>query len=99
MLERVDFHPNAQQEIADSFDWYESMQSGLGEEFLGSVDDCIPLIRIHPDMFPMAFTNYRKALLNRFPFAVFYRVRSEVIKIYAVFHCFKDPLRLAERLI
>ena len=30
MIERVEFNPNARQEIANSFDWYESREVGLG---------------------------------------------------------------------
>ena len=98
MTERVEFSPNARQEVADSFDWYESRDAGLGNDFLGALDDCIRLIRLHPEMFPIAFKNYRKALLTRFPFAIFYRVSSSVLTVYAVFHCSKSPLRLTKRL-
>jgi len=98
MIERVEFNPKARQEVADSFDWYDSRELGLGNEFLGALDDCIRLIRLHPEMSPIAFKNYRKTLLTRFPFAVFYRVSSSLLTIYAVFHCSKSPLRLTKRL-
>ena len=98
MIERVEFNPNARQEVADSFDWYESRDVGLGNGFLGALDDCIRLIRLHPEMSPVAFKNYRKALMKRFPFAVFYCVSSSLLTIYAVFHCSKSPFRLTKRL-
>ena len=98
MIERVEFNPNAQQEVADSFDWYESSEVGLGHDFLASTDHCIRLIRSHPELFPIAFKNCRKALLTRFPFAVFYRVSISTLTIYAVFHCSKNPMRLTKRL-
>lgn len=98
MIERVEFNPNAQQEVADSFDWYDSREVGLGNEFLGALDDCVRLIRLQPEMSPIAFKNYRKALLTRFPFAIFYRVSTGLLTIYAVFHCSKSPLRLKKRL-
>ena len=61
MIERVEFNPNAREEIADSFDWYESREVGLGDEFLGALDDCIRLIRLHPELSPIAFKDYRRA--------------------------------------
>ena len=67
MIERVEFNPNARREIADSFDWYDSREVGLGDQFLGALDDCIRLIRLHPDLSPIAFKNYRRALLAGFP--------------------------------
>jgi len=98
MIDRVEFSPNARQELADSFDWYESSETDLGHRFLGSFDACIRLIRLHPEMFPIAFKNYQKALLTRFPFAIFYRVSSSTLTVYAVFHFSKNPLRLTQRL-
>ena len=98
MIESVEFNPNAQQEVADSFDWYESRERGLGGDFLEALDHCIRLIRLHPEMFPIAFKNHRRGLLTRFPFAVFYRVKSDVLTIYAVFHCSKNPFQLTDRL-
>jgi len=98
MIERVEFNPKAQQEVADSFDWYDSREVGLGNEFLGALDDCVRLIRLQPEMSPIAFKNYRKALLTRFPFAIFYRVSTGLLTIYAVFHCSKSPLGLKKRL-
>jgi hypothetical protein len=50
MIERVEFNPNARQEVADYFDWYESREVGLGDEFVGVLDDCIRLIRLHPEL-------------------------------------------------
>ena len=98
MIECVEFNPMARQEAADSFDWYESREVSLGNHFLGALDDCIRLIRLHPEMAPVAFKNYRKTLMKRFLFAGFYRVSSSFITIYAVFHCSKSPLRLTKRL-
>lgn len=98
MIEHVEFNPTARQEVADSFDWYESREAGLGNDFLGALDDCIRLIRLHPEIAPIAFKNYRRALMKRFPFAVFYRVSYSILTIYAVFHCSKSPLRLSKRL-
>jgi hypothetical protein len=98
MIEHVEFTPTAQPEVAASFDWYESREAGLGNDFLDALDDCIRLIRLHPEIAPIAFKNYRKALMKRFPFAVFYRVSSSVLAVYAVFHCSKSPLRLTKRL-
>ena len=48
MIEHVEFNPTTRQEVADSFDWYESREADLGNDFLGALDDCIRLIRLHP---------------------------------------------------
>jgi len=36
--------PEAEQDAAQAYFWYEEQESGLGEEFLGCVDACIQFI-------------------------------------------------------
>ena len=36
MIERVIFTPEADDDVAGSYDWYESREPGLGEDFLRS---------------------------------------------------------------
>ena len=43
--------PEAEQDIAEAYAWYEGRRVGLGEEFLSSVDACIETIRRTPDMY------------------------------------------------
>jgi hypothetical protein len=37
--------PEAELDIAEAYVWYEGRRSGLGEEFLSSVDACIESVR------------------------------------------------------
>jgi hypothetical protein len=37
--------PEAEQDLAEAYAWYEGQRSGLGEEFLSCVDACIEAIR------------------------------------------------------
>ena len=41
MIERVIFTPDADDDVAGSYDWYESQEPGLGEDFLRSVEACV----------------------------------------------------------
>jgi hypothetical protein len=41
MIERVIFTPEADDDVAGSYDWYESQEPGLGEDFLRSVEACV----------------------------------------------------------
>lgn len=64
--------PEAEQDIAEAYGWYEGQRVGLGEEFLGCVDACIEASRRSPEMHAKARGSYRRALVRRFPYAVFY---------------------------
>jgi len=81
--------PEAELDIAEAYAWYEGSRVGLGEEFLGSIDGCIQSIRRQPDMFSIIHEGYRRALIRRFPYAVFYEHADKAITVYAVL-----PLRM-----
>jgi hypothetical protein len=46
--------PEAELDIAEAYVWYEGRRTGLGEEFLSSVDACLESIRRRPGMCPVA---------------------------------------------
>ena len=56
----------------EAYAWYEEQQVGLGEEFLRCVDACIQSILRHPKLYETKFKNYRRGLVRRFPYGVFY---------------------------
>lgn len=78
--------------------WYESRRSGLGEEFLGCVDVCIQQIGRMPEMHAKVHEEYRRALVRRFPYAVFYEYDGATVTVYCVFHTSRDPEKWRERL-
>jgi hypothetical protein len=47
--------PEAEQDIADAYAWYEEQRPGLGEEFLSCVDACLEAIRRTPEMHAVVF--------------------------------------------
>jgi len=93
------FLPAARQDIADAFAWCEQQSLGLGREFLRCVDATVVSIQRHPLMYPAVLVDYRRALVRRFPYVVFYKVEPERIVIYAVFHCSQDPSKWKARLL
>ena len=90
--------PEAVQDIDEAYGWYESQRSGLGEEFLGCVEACIQAICRTPEMYPKAFEEYRRGLVRRFPFAVFYETTGLAVTVYCIFHTSRDPAKWQRRL-
>lgn len=64
--------PEVEQDLVEAFAWYESRRDGLGREFLSCVEACIAAISRMPEMYGIVQEAYRRALVRRFPFAVFY---------------------------
>ena len=90
--------PEAEQDIAEAFWWYERRRAGLGEEFLSSIDACMERIRRQPEMYAVVHEAYRRSLVRRFPYAVFYEHAESTVTIYAVFHTSRDPKKWRQRL-
>ena len=90
--------PEAELDLAEAYVWYESRRAGLGEEFMSSVDACLESIRRRPEMYPVVDEGYRRSLIRRFPYAVFYEQSEATVTIYAVFHTSRDPHKWRQRL-
>ena len=91
--------PAARQDIAEALAWYEQQTLGLGLEFLRCIEATVVSIQRHPQMYPAVLDCYRRAVVRRFPYVIFYAVEPERIVIYAVFHCAQDPGKWRARLL
>ncbi len=85
--------PEAESDIDEIFGWYEERRAGLGRAFMIELGRLFDTIEQGPKMFPRAHKEMRRALLKKFPYAVFYALRADEIVISAVFHQSRDPRR------
>ncbi len=90
--------PEAEQDIAEAYAWYEQRRTGLGEDFLTRVDACIHAICRSPEMHQRVYENHRRGLVRKFPYAVFYEFENDTVTVYCVFHTSRDPQKWRERL-
>src|SRR5215470_10901655 len=90
--------PQSELDLAEVYVWYEHRRIGLGEEFLSSVNACLEGIRRQPEMYALVYETYRRALLRRFPYALFYEYADATVTVYAVFHTSRDPDKWRQRL-
>ena len=51
-----------------------------------------------PEMHEFVHENCRRALVRRFPYAVFYEYADQTVTVYRVFHTARDPRKWRERL-
>ena len=80
----VVFRAAATVDVEASYEWYESQRRGLGSEFRTEVDAAVELISGTPLAFPLVRPNVRRALLRRFPYALFYRVVGDEAVVEAL---------------
>ncbi|MBW4468519.1 MAG: type II toxin-antitoxin system RelE/ParE family toxin [Pegethrix bostrychoides GSE-TBD4-15B] len=84
------FRLEAQTEFDEAIDWYEQ-QAELGLEFLDYVADTLAQIQAMPKSYETVFEDVRRAVVQRFPYSVFYQVETQKIVVLAVFHSKRNP--------
>jgi toxin ParE1/3/4 len=77
--------------MTEARDWYESKRDGLGDEFLGLLGGTFDRIELNPFQYPIIHKTLRRALVDRFPYGVFYRIEESRIGVVAVLHTSRDP--------
>ena len=83
--------PEAEADLAEAYEWYRRRGQGLGDEFLRSVEAALATIRRVPQAYPVVHRQARRALLRRFPYALFYQHTGGEIVVIGCFHAARDP--------
>ncbi len=95
---RLEFRPAAFLDLEKAAGWYESQRIGLGSEFLDEAD-CLKLrISENPHQFPVVYRDARRALFDRFPYAVYFRIVRDRALIISVADQRRNPSRWRKRL-
>lgn len=97
MTRRVVFRPEAQDEVLETRRWYEDRREGLGAEFANAVDAMVERIATSPLAFPCAYGETRRAVLRRFPYALYFRVLADGAIVVLALHGRQQPLRWQTR--
>jgi toxin ParE1/3/4 len=90
--------PEVWDDLNEAYGWYEQRRAGLGEEFFSSVEACIAFIRRNPELHARVHEDYRRAMVRRFPYVVFYEYAEPTVTVYGVLHTARDPNKWRERL-
>lgn len=91
MIRSFEIRAPARKDITDAVHWYEQRVPGLGTEFLQSLDVCFSNIQHSPDSFASVHPRVRRALVQRFPYGVFYVVEGPRISVIACLHVRRHP--------
>jgi len=90
--------PEVEEDIVAVYCWYEDASIGLGEEFLGMFYTGTRSIQKNPFQCNVIFNDFRRFLLSRFPYALYYLIAGESIIVYGVFHCARNPVFIQDSL-
>ena len=87
----VVYRPRAQSDLTAEYDWYEQQRAGLGEDFLAAIQATSKRIGEYPEIFRAAHGEIRRAIVPRFPFAMFYLLELNRAVVLRVLHTARDP--------
>jgi plasmid stabilization system protein ParE len=94
---RIEILERAKQDLREGIQFYERQAEGVGQYFLDSMTADIESLHLFAGVHARQSGLYQM-IARRFPFAVYYRVEKEVVRIHAVLDCRRDPAWIGKRL-
>ena len=85
-------HPEAEAEMAEAIAFYDRRTAGLGDDFLGEALEAFERIESAPEAWPCIEGPVRRCLVERFPYAVYYRIDPDRIFVLSVTHTRRRPV-------
>ena len=94
---KISIQPSALVDLKVGFRFYEKQQAGLGGYFLDSLYSDIESLLLYAGIHSQHFGKYR-VLSDRFPYAVYYELREDLIMVRAVLDLRRDPSWISQKL-
>ena len=91
MKSTLRFLPEVEEDALAAYAWYEKKAKGLGDEFLRAFYASANEIARTPLISPVVHEAFRRRLLRRFPYAVYFRIENNEIIVFGLFHCARSP--------
>ena len=85
------FRDEALADLDEAYLWYEEQRQGLGVEFIQAIESRLEQIQSNQKQFPRIRFVIRRAIVTRFPYAIFFIEQERFISIIAVMHHARSP--------
>lgn len=92
------FLPEVEEDVVAGHAWYEGKSRGLGEDFLRMFYAYASEIPRAPLLYPIIYSKFRRRLLRRFPYAIYFMIENGQIIVFGLFHCARDPRTIKTKL-
>jgi len=98
----TDYHlvtaPGVDRDVEATYQWYEREQAGLGADFIDELRAAYDRIAAKLLSYQEFDAGIRRALLRRFPYAVYFAVEASTVVVLAVLHVSRDPAAWQRRI-
>ena len=85
-------------DVQQAYEYYENYQEGRGGLFMRHLDAACAHLRQFPKIAPVFHGGYRRLLVPRYPYGIFYTIESARIIVVAVTHFQQNPKDILRRL-
>ena len=88
MNRRLIVRPEAEADLTDAAEWYDTHEPDLGLELVSEVHSAISRALKNPESFTCVRRNptVRRVLARRFPYRIFFIVRPDALVVFAMLH-------------
>jgi toxin ParE1/3/4 len=93
----ISTHPKALDEFRAATLYYLDQNPSVAAEFVDAYDLAVNLIAKSPESYPVVTRSFRRKLLKKFPFSIYYLSTKTEIRIIAVTHQSRRPFYWSSR--
>jgi hypothetical protein len=93
----IEISSDALIDLEEGFDFYQRQSQGLGAYFISCLTSDIEALNYFGGIHQVV-NGYHRALSKRFPFSIYYDIKSETLTVAAVLDARQDPLWIRQRL-
>jgi toxin ParE1/3/4 len=86
-------HDGARQEFLNAVEFYAEESQQTPERFISEVENALDEISLFPQRYPLYRGKYRRKILKKHPFAIFYLVEEDEITVTGIYHTSRKPDR------
>jgi plasmid stabilization system protein ParE len=83
--------PELVEDVHQAFIWYEVAATGLGHDLLRSYSAAVAAAQRPPLIYRKVYGDFRRVLLQRFPYVLYFRLEREAVVIFLLIHGARDP--------
>lgn len=97
MTYRLVVRRQAKLDLRRATQWYEEQRPGLGRDLVAQVGNVLDRITDNPHQWQVIYRDVRRAIVQKFPYGVFYRIDGFDIVVFAIFHLHRGPVSWQQR--
>ena len=90
--------PRAELDLLEAYNFYDELSPGIGAELVRIVDERMRFIGTNPKACPIKYRDFRRALVPKFPYGIYYRIEEKLVVVFCVLALRQDPGSIQLRL-